>query len=110
LSPQELLDYTLPIYCRSYSECVDRDLFEKFGLELVKADAINVKSDLGEKLRNGEITLDYLAQVQTAAVRAACEYPLKQALISNKQRSTEEIVKILDQYWDLHEKGMKEQS
>ncbi|CAF4879668.1 unnamed protein product, partial [Rotaria magnacalcarata] len=87
LSPQELLDYTLPIYCRSYSECVDRDLFEKFGLELVKADAINVKSDLGEKLRNGEITLDYLAQVQTAAVRAACEYPLKQALISNKQRS-----------------------
>ena len=26
LSPQELLDYTLPIYPHSYAECVDHDL------------------------------------------------------------------------------------
>ncbi|CAF3482431.1 unnamed protein product [Rotaria sp. Silwood1] len=109
LSSPELLDYTLPIYCRSYSECVDRDLFAKFDLELIKSDTVNVKSILGEQLRNGEITLDYLARVLTAAVRIALEYPLKQALIDNGQRSSEEIDKILDQYWDLHEKGMKEQ-
>ncbi|CAF2673271.1 unnamed protein product [Rotaria sp. Silwood2] len=108
LSPQELLDYTLPIYCRSYSECVDHDLFAKFDLELIKSDTVNVKSTLGEQLRNGEITLDYLARVQTIAVRVALEYPLKQALMTNGQRSAEEIDKILDQYWDLHEKGMKE--
>ena len=108
LLPEELLDYTLAIYCRSYSECVDHNLFDKFDLELIKSDTLTVKSVLGEQLRKNEITLDYLAQVETRAVRIACEYPLKQALIANKQRSEEEIERILDQYWDLHEKGVKE--
>lgn len=108
LSPQELLDYTIPIYCRTYSECVDHDLFAKCGLELIKADTLNIASTLGEQLRNGEITMDYLARVQTMAVRVACENSLKQALISNAQRSPAEIDNVLDEYWKLHEKGVKE--
>lgn len=110
LSPEELLNYTLPIYCRSYAECVDNDLFKKLDLELVVADTVEVKSNLGEKMRNGEITIDFLAQAMTKGVRTAFEYPLKQVLTSNGQRSAEEINKILDQYWDLHEQGMKQQS
>ncbi|CAF5086486.1 unnamed protein product, partial [Rotaria sp. Silwood1] len=49
LTPQELLDYTLPIYCRSSVECIDQNLFAKFDLELIKSDTVNIKSSLGER-------------------------------------------------------------
>ncbi|CAF3950879.1 unnamed protein product [Rotaria sp. Silwood1] len=68
-----------------------------------------ILGDNGKANRDHGELLYRCARVQTMAVRIALEYPLKQALINNEQRSAEEIDKILDQYWDLHEKGIQEQ-
>ena len=109
LSSEELLDYTLPIYCRSYIECVDQELFAKHNFELIVADFVRIESPVGRRLENGEITLDDFARTETLAVRSALEYPIKQALLINRQRSMEEIEKILNQYWNMHETEVKKQ-
>ena len=108
LSSAELLDFTIPIYCRTYDECVDHQLFAKHNFELIIADVVIVDSPLGRQLENGEITLDDLARTETTAVRSALEYPLKQALLINGQRSAEEIETVLNQYWNMHETEVKE--
>lgn len=107
LSPRELLDYTLPIYCRSYTECVDQALFAKHHFELIVADFVCVQSPVAKQLECGKITMDDFARTETLAVRSALEYPLKQALLINRERSMEEIETVLNQYWNMHEAEVK---
>jgi hypothetical protein len=98
LSSEELIDYTIPIYCRSYAECVNDTLFAKYNLELIKADLVNVKSPFSQQLQDGTIILDGFARIETLAVRSDLEYSLKQTLLINKQRLIEEIEELLNQY------------
>ena len=108
LTPEELLDYTFPMYFRTEDELMRNEIFTKYGFELIHSRKFNIKSPSVEQFRRGELTLDEYARKETMEVRSACEFILKQALINNGQRSIEDIENILNQYWKLHEDGIKE--
>jgi len=46
LTEQELLDYTIPVYYRTYSECIDRDLFNKFSFKLLRSELCAVRINI----------------------------------------------------------------
>ena len=109
LSPKELLDYTMPVYHRSYSECVDHDLFARCSLKLIKVDVVRIKSVFYTQLRNGEITLNEFAQSVTGTTRSWSQSVLKQVLEANGERSTvEDIDKAMAQFWTMFEQEIKE--
>lgn len=102
LTPQELLEYTLPIYARSYKECVDNALFDRLSLELIKADFGSVKMPFIDQWQTKEITTDQFIQSMTAYIRSWSDAILQQVLLMN-HRSNEDIKQIQDQFWSSYE-------
>ncbi|CAF0909504.1 unnamed protein product [Rotaria sordida] len=100
LTPQELLDYTFSIHIRSYSECIDDQLFARCSLELIKSDFGSVKMPFIKQWQNEQMTLDEFARSMTLYTRSWSELTLKQALLVNN-RSKQDIEQILDQFWSL---------
>lgn len=106
LTSQELLDYTLPIYARSYAECVDEQLFDRYCFELIKSDVSSVKIPFIEQWKNKQMTLDEFVRSMTLYIRSWSEPILKQTLLINN-RSKEDIEQILDQYWSLYDNELR---
>ena len=98
LTSQELLDYTLPIYARSYSECLNNELFENCALQLVRSDFNSVRMPFSDKLHNGQIT---------PYVRSWSEAILEQTLTINN-RSKSDIEQVLNQFWPLYDQLVRE--
>jgi len=46
LSNKELLGYTMSMYYRTFSECTDAKFFQKYSLELIKAEFVNFDLDI----------------------------------------------------------------
>ncbi|CAF1004136.1 unnamed protein product [Rotaria sp. Silwood1] len=106
LTPQELLDYSIPMYNRSLNECVDLQLFHQCSLTLIKSSLVEVKTPLYKQYTNGEISLDEFARTRTQTTRTYTESPLRQALEDNG-RLKEEVDNILTQFWTLYEQEVK---
>jgi hypothetical protein len=107
LTEQELLDYTIPSYYRSFSECVDAELFARCSFKLIKAEFDKFEFDLFDQYQNGYLSVDQFSKVVTSIMRSWSESPLKQALEVNRQ-SKEEIDKILTQFWTMYEQEVTE--
>ncbi|CAF1158856.1 unnamed protein product [Adineta steineri] len=103
---QVLLNYTIPLYYRSFSECVDDELFAKCSFELIKVEFNKTNIALMDQYQNGNVPLDKFSKVVTSIMQSWSESSLKQALEINGQ-STEEINKILDQFWILYEQEIR---
>lgn len=101
LTSQELLDYTLPTHARSYTDCIDNQLFTRCSLELIKSHFGSVKIPFVEQWKNKQMTLDEFVQSMTSYVRSWCEPILKQTFLINN-RSKEDLEQILNQYWSLY--------
>ena len=56
LTSQELLDFTLPFYLRSLSECTDLELFNRCSLKVIKVELVGSKSIIFDQYQNGQIT------------------------------------------------------
>jgi hypothetical protein len=108
LTTQELVDFTLPFYLRSLSECIDLELFHRCSLKLIKVELTCLKSLIFDQYRNKQITLDHFANAVTMMMRSGTEIILKQALQING-RSNEEIDKISIQFWSLVEEKIKDE-
>ncbi|CAF3720825.1 unnamed protein product [Rotaria sordida] len=108
LTPQELLDYTFPIHARSYSECIDDQLFARCSLELIKSDFGSVKMPFIKQWQNEQMTLDEFARSMTLYVRSWSESTLEQALLINN-RSKQDIEQILNQFWSLYNHDARKQ-
>ncbi|CAF0844401.1 unnamed protein product [Didymodactylos carnosus] len=108
LTPQELLDYTFPIYTRSYSECIDDQLFARYSFELIKSDSGSVKMPFIEQWQNGQMTLDEFVRSMALYVRSWSESTLKHALLVNN-RLKEDIEQILNQFWSLYEHQVRKE-
>jgi hypothetical protein len=106
LTPQELLDYTLPIHARSYSESVDIQLFARCSFELIKSDFSSVRMSFIEQWQNGQTTPDEFVRSMTLYVRSWSELILKQTLLINN-RSEKDIERILNQFWSLYEHKLR---
>ncbi|CAF1222083.1 unnamed protein product [Adineta steineri] len=110
LTEQELLDYTIPVYYRTYSECIDQDLFNKFSLKLIKSDILEVRINILNQLQQEKISLDEFAKDRTQFVRSWGEPSLRQALEMNNKRSEKDIQILLDQFWKMYEREVKQLS
>jgi hypothetical protein len=108
MNDEELLNYTIPIYIRSYKECLDEELFKKYSLQLVKSDFCLVSSKVYDKYISGAITLDEFAKDRTGYTRSYTESALKQALEINEKRSKEDIDELLNQFWSIYHQQVKE--
>ena len=101
---EELLDYTIPSYIRSYEECVDYDLFRKHSLELIKSDHRRISLEFFQKWQLGQLTAEQVAEAHTQYMRGFNESSLKQALQTSGKRSNEQIAQTLNQFWALYQR------
>ncbi|CAF1453555.1 unnamed protein product [Adineta steineri] len=102
LTTNELLDFTIPFYLRSLSECIDMELFHRCSLKLIKVELVCLKSLIFHQYRNHEITHAHLAKSVTMLMQSGTELALKQSLQING-RSNQEIDEIIMQFWHLYE-------
>ncbi|CAF4694243.1 unnamed protein product [Rotaria socialis] len=107
LSPEQLLNFTFSVYQRSYAECVDRDLFARCSIELIRADIVRIESPQYADFENGQVTLDEFARPIAKTIRSWSQSVLRQALeINGKPSTTDDI--IMAQFWTIYEKNVKE--
>jgi hypothetical protein len=108
LSKQELLDYTIPMYHRTYEECLNEELFERYSLQLIKSDFHTVKSKFDQEFQEEKITIDEFLQMHIGYQRSWSESILRQALEMSKSHSKQEIDQLLDRFWSIYKDGVKE--
>jgi len=108
LTKEELLNYTIPVYIRSYDECIDKELFNQYSFELIQSGMSSVDFKFYDQWKSGEMSLEKFTQIQAGFVRCATESILKEALAIDEKRSKEEINQIADQFWDVYKEQIKE--
>ncbi|CAF1376022.1 unnamed protein product [Adineta ricciae] len=108
LTSAELHDYTNPVYCRSYEECVDENLFSQNGLQLIKFTTVSIESPLYRQWRKKEITFDEYTQSTTLFTQGFSESILEQTL-QKHDRAVEDIPYLLKQFWNLFEQHLRKQ-
>ncbi|CAF0834913.1 unnamed protein product [Adineta steineri] len=107
LTQQELFDYTIPSYYRSFSDCVDDELFTRCSFKLIKAEFNKFDIGIFAQYQSGHLSVDQFSKIVTSIMRSWSEWPLKHALELNRQ-SKEEIDKILTQFWTMYEEDIRE--
>ena len=109
MTPEELLDYTIPFYVRSYEECVDMELFARCSMKLIKSEFVPLEIPLFKQWQDGQLTLDEFAHSATSLVRGWSESILQQTLIKN-DRVKEDIPQLLNRFWTSHEEEVKKRT
>ena len=102
---QELLDYTIPFYIRSYKELVDEELFLRYSLQVIQSDFVS--ASWFTQWQERQMTLDEFACSITSYFRGWLEPILSQTLLKN-DRAKEEIPTILSRFWHLCEQEIKQ--
>lgn len=100
LSREELIDFTYPFYLRSLPECYDTDLFLRYSLKLLKIELIHLKSFLFLQYENQQITFSQFSQSIYILMQSSTE-PILRQILAEHQRSNEEIIHLLKQFWSL---------
>jgi hypothetical protein len=108
LSSQELVDFNIPIYLRSFTECIDEELFVRCSLKLIKKELICFKSSIVEEYRLGFIDREQLASSLTILLQTSSESALHRALQING-RTAQEIKEISQQLWTLLENQIRDE-
>ena len=98
----------MPIYLRSSKECVDEDLFEKYSFELIKSSFSYIDFKFYERWKNGDITLEEFAQLQTGFMRSVTQSILEETLKINEKRSEENIDQLLKRFWEIYSEQVKQ--
>ena len=103
LTPQELLNYTITEYPRTYDECIDHELFNQYAFELVKAQFSVIESELFSQSQNKQITADEFARAHTQFMCSWSESASRKALELTGERSHNDIDELLTQFWSIYE-------
>ncbi|CAF1385464.1 unnamed protein product [Rotaria sordida] len=104
---QELLNFTVPLYLRSLSECMDYELFDRCSLQLLKAELSQLKVPTLELYHSGKLSFDQLAKIFTKVFESTMESLIHQVLRMSG-RSKEEINEISKDFWIVYEEKLKE--
>ncbi|UJR07973.1 hypothetical protein I4U23_012252 [Adineta vaga] len=107
LNTKDLMDFSLPLYYRSLFECVDKELFDRCSLELIKVKLDSVKVPLIEQYQTRQSTLDQWAKGIAKIFESFVDTTLKQTL-TNNGHSNEEINQLSINFWILYEEKLKE--
>jgi hypothetical protein len=108
LNEEELINYTIPVYLRSYDECIDNEIFEKCSFELIKSDISTVELPFCQQWKKGDMSIDEFAKIHTGLFRCGTESILKQTLEINEKRSKEEIDQLLNRFWQIYNEQIKQ--
>ncbi|CAF1505254.1 unnamed protein product [Adineta ricciae] len=107
LTKEELDEYTIPVYIRSYDECIDINLFKKYSFELIDSTTSCVDFQFYDQLMKKELTLDTFAKVQMGVMKSATQSILQQTLQFSKKRSNHEIIQLTDRFWNYYHDQVK---
>ena len=99
----ELLDFTLPFYLRSFHECVDDEFFARYSFECLKADFICLKSWIFDQYQREMISRETLAQSITLLLQPGVTTTLVSVLQAHG-RTLEQSKEISEQFWTSVEK------
>jgi hypothetical protein len=102
LNDEELFNYTIPVYLRSYEECCDEELFKSNSFELVKSNISEINFEFYDQYKSGDITLEQFSEIQTGFIRCAIESILKETLETTNCHSKEEIDQLINRYWNIY--------
>ncbi|CAF0779025.1 unnamed protein product [Adineta steineri] len=109
LSPNvELPNYTLPVYIRSYDECVDKELFHQNSFEVIHSNMSAVDFKFYEQLKNNEMELKEFSEKQTEFIRCATDSVLRGVLESTGKRSKEDIDQLSNKFWKLYKEHVQQ--
>lgn len=108
LTPEELLHYTITEYPRTYAECVDYELFNQNSFELIHAQFSPIESELFSQWKNQEVSLDEFARAHTQFMRSWSESALRETFEMTGKRSSNDIERLLTQFWSSYEQIVKE--
>ncbi|CAF1312452.1 unnamed protein product [Adineta steineri] len=109
LSPNvELPNYTLPVYIRSYDECVDKELFDQYSFEVIHSNMSAVDFKFYGELKNNKMTLEEFSEKQTEFIRCATDSVLRGALESTGKRSKKDIDQLSNQFWKLYKEHVQQ--
>ena len=70
LTEEELFDFTIPFYFRTFDEYVDTELFDQHSLQLISAEMITARLPMFTQYEQGKLTVDQLAKQIVGSVRA----------------------------------------
>lgn len=104
-----LIDFTLPFYLRSLSECIDLELFNRCSLKLIKVELIPIKSCIFYQYQIKQITFDNFVKSLVILMQSGIDSILKQTLKIHR-KSNEEIDNISTQFWSLFEEKIRNES
>ncbi|CAF3622561.1 unnamed protein product [Rotaria sp. Silwood1] len=104
---QELLNFTVPLYLRSLSECMDYELFDRCSLQVIRAESSQLKVPTLEQYHNGQLTFDQLVKIFTKVFESTME-PLIHQVLRMSGRSKEDIDQISKDFWMVYEEKLKE--
>ena len=107
LTEEELLDFTIPYYFRTFDECVDTELFDQNSLQLISTDVTATKLSMFNQYEQGQSTVDQLAKQIVQSMRVWSSASLEQAM-RNNARTEEEISEISEQIWMAGENEIKD--
>ncbi|CAF0857565.1 unnamed protein product [Adineta steineri] len=102
----ELIDYTIPAYFRSYDECVDEKLFAQYSFDLIKSQNVMMEPPFLKSWKEEQITFDEFARLSTSFVRGWSESIVEQTL-TNNGRTRADIPELLNQFWNLFEENLR---
>ena len=108
LTEEELLGYTIPMYHRTYKECLNQDIFKQCSLQLITSAFETVQSKFDQELQQEKINVEQFVDKHIGYQRSWGESILRQTLETNPNRSKEEIDQLLDQFWSIYKNGLKD--
>lgn len=100
---EELIDFTLPFYLRSFDECIDEEFFARYSFECLKAELICLKSWIFDQYRREMISRETLAQSITLLLQPGVTTTLE-SILQTHGKPIEQIKEICEQFWFKVEK------
>ena len=105
---QELLDFTVPFYLRSFDECIDETLFTNCSLQLIEKNFTTLNSTVFDLYHQGNLTRNDLAKSITLLMRPGTDSALKKSLKLHG-RALVEIDRLLKTFWTIVEEQIGEE-
>lgn len=99
LSVDELIDFTLPFYLRTFEQCSNRnDLFVRCSLKLIRMNFIRFHSNIFVQYQNQMITFEQFIQSLVHLMQSGIEQIFRQILQIHR-RTNEEIDNLSKEFW-----------
>lgn len=105
---QELLDFNIPFYLRSFHQCFSEDLFSRCSFGVLRAEFMCLQSILFDDYHRGLIDATQLANSVTLLLRPGTDPALERSLLLNG-RSLDEVKRISQTLWNTVERQITAQ-